>query len=573
MININRLELFKYFVGNQFLSDFDDFDNLNDLDNHKQYGGSKPSKMKWTTLSHNGLKFPPEYVQKNIPLICNGMEIELSKNTEEYAFLYAKYIGTDYVLNNTFNRNFFNDWKKMFTPSEKQLIQSLQQCDFSLIKNHIEQEKINSKNNETVKEDDSRYKIAIVDGKEQAISNYKVEPPGIFIGRGKNPLMGKIKLRTNPEDVTINIGRDSTTPIPPAGHKWGRIIHDRHVEWLASWKDLITGKTKYLWLSAHSDQKSGNDLEKFELARKLKRKIKNITEKNEANMQPSKDVKLRQIATAMYFIDKLAIRVGNEKGEDSADTVGASNLRVEHIELGEGNKITLNFLGKDSVPYTNTIVVGDLIYNNVKEFLKGKEKGDQVFDKINSNDINKYLQEFMKDLTAKVYRTYNASNLFQKELAKITKKYTSDSDSNDTNIDKEKIKAILDDFNKANVRVAQMMNHQKNISTGYKKSVLKITDSIDKLKKMLAKARKSSSKGSKSKVDKIKNKIKNQRSKLELVMEMKNISLGTSKANYIDPRITVAFMKKHNLDINKIFSKTLQVKFKWAFDVDENFVF
>ena len=37
-------------------------------------------------------------------------------------------------------------------------------------------------------------------------------------------------------------------------------------------------------------------------------------------------------ATALYFIDKLALRAGNEKDPDeSADTVGCCSLRVEHI--------------------------------------------------------------------------------------------------------------------------------------------------------------------------------------------------------------------------------------------------
>ena len=52
-------------------------------------------------------------------------------------------------------------------------------------------------------------------------------------------------------------------------------------------------------------------------------------------------------------------------------------------------------------------------------------------------------------------------------------------------------------------------------------------------------------------------------------MELKNISLGTSKTNYIDPRITVAFLKKHNIPVEKIFSSTLREKFFWAFNVDE----
>jgi len=45
----------------------------------------------------------------------------------------------------------------------------------------------------------------------------------------------------------------------------------------------------------------------------------------------------KQLGTATYLIDRLALRVGNEKSEDEADTVGTCSLRVEHIELGEGH--------------------------------------------------------------------------------------------------------------------------------------------------------------------------------------------------------------------------------------------
>ena len=54
---------------------------------------------------------------------------------------------------------------------------------------------------------------------------------------------------------------------------------------------------------------------------------------------------------------------------------------------------------------------------------------------------------------------------------------------------------------------------------------------------------------------------------------MKNVSLGTSKINYIDPRITISFMKKHNIDINKLFTSTLQDKFTWAVDVSTDYIF
>ena len=130
----------------------------------------------------------------------------------------------------------------------------------------------------------------------------------------------------------------------------------------------------------------------------------------------------------------------------------------------------------------------------------------------------------------------------------------------------------MDDFLKANIKVAKLMNHQKKIAVGYKNKIDNVTNILDKLKKNLAKARRAKKKNP-SKIEQIKDKINNYKSKKELVKEMKNLSIDTSKANYIDPRITVAFMKRHNLNVDKIFSKALQKKFSWAFDVDDEYKF
>jgi len=584
----SRSRILKYFLQQAFAHNIlelsDSIDNIS-YDSECQTGGNitknmsrVTNKKKWSSLVHNGVKFSPEYKQKHVPIIYDGKQIQLDKDAEEYALLYAKYLDTEYAQKNIFHKNFFNDWKEIL--GKKSEIKSLELCDFTLMEQFLSEEKEQKKierkeglekKEKKIDDDDSEYKIALVDGKEQEISNYKVEPPGLFIGRGKNPNLGKIKKRIYPEDVTINIGKESPIPKLPRylnGHSWGNIINDRKLEWLASWKDTVTNKTKYLWLSGNSDLKISGDVQKFEIARKLKKKYNTIIETNNDNLK-STDVKIRQIATALYFIDKLAIRVGNEKGDDGADTVGVTNLRIEHVDISINNEITLNFLGKDSVPYTNTIIVGSVVFNNVKEFTKKKAKDDQVFDAINSSDVNSYLQSFMKNLTAKVFRTYNASNIFQKELRKITTKYG----KYDTDSDEEgQKKAIVDDFIKANLKVAKLLNHQKKISKGYKGQVDKINETVEKLKKQLAKARRSKNKKPAT-IEKIKEKIKNYKSKKEIVKEMKNISLDTSKSNYVDPRIMVAFMKKHDLDVNKIFSKALQKKFLWAFDIDESYKF
>ena len=46
-----------------------------------------------------------------------------------------------------------------------------------------------------------------MDGHRQRVGNFKIEPPGLFRGRGDHPKQGKFKKRTMPEDVIINIGK------------------------------------------------------------------------------------------------------------------------------------------------------------------------------------------------------------------------------------------------------------------------------------------------------------------------------------------------------------------------------
>lgn len=528
-----------------------------------QFGGKK----KWETLYHNGVLFPPEYIPHKLPLRYKDEFIELSSEAEEYAMLYVKYFETEYITNKTFNKNFWKDWKEFLNfDKEKEKASSLEDFNFSQYREKYLELKQNKKEKTQEEKDkdkkaEEKYKIALINGKEEEVGNFRIEPPGLFIGRGDNPNIGKIKRRLYPEDVTINIGKNLQPPETLEGHKWGEIIHNRDVEWIASWKDYVTGKNKYVWLSHSSEFKAQNDLQKFELARKLKKKIKKINEINTANLN-STNIKIRQLATALYLIDKLAIRVGNEKSTDEADTVGVTTLRCEHIFLEE-NKLELNFLGKDSVPYHNSIILEDIIRDNIKFFMEGKQKYEQIFDKINSADMNNYLQTFMKDLTAKMFRSYNASHLFQRELRKLEKKYLGQTPD---------LPTLMAEFNKANIKVAKLLNHQKNVGKSHKTQIDKIGQQIKSLKNKLRKEKSKEKKNTK-RIKSIKNKIKKLREKKSMKEETKNIALGTSRENYIDPRITVAFMKKYNIPIEKIFSEKLQKKFKWAFEVDEIFKF
>jgi DNA topoisomerase-1 len=70
------------------------------------------------------------------------------------------------------------------------------------------------------------------------------------------------------------------------------------------------------------------------------------------------------------------------------------------------------------------------------------------------------------------------------------------------------------------------------------------------------------------KCEKLISNLKSKISKLEMKLrrkeEFKHIALGTSKLNYMDPRITVGWCKKNEVPIDKIFTKSIRDKFPWA---------
>lgn len=535
-------------------------------------GAGKPQ---WTVFRHNGPFFPPEYEPHKIPIKFNGEEIVLPPLAEEYATLYARYVGTDYIERGKFNKNFFNDFKEVLPDKMKN--SKIEDFDFTLIKNYLDKESEKRKNmskeqKEKIKKENNEieepYKFCVIDGAKQKVGNYKIEPPGIFLGRGEHPKLGMIKKRIQPEDITINL--DKEAPIPKinidkvGSRKWGNIIHDDSVIWLATWKDTITGKNKYVFTSMESIFKSKSDESKFDLAKKLKRKANKIREQYE-NQLNSDDNKIRQLATALYFIDHLALRVGGKKDKkEQADTVGVTSLRVEHISLSPPNIVKLDFLAKDSVRFCKKINVTKPVFDNLIVFNSNKSRKEQLFDLINSSSMNQYLEEFMPDLTAKVWRTYNASTVFQKELDKINEEKVMAIHESD------RINYLITMFNQANTTVALLCNHQKTVSGKLDEQIEKLDKKIKDLKK---KKKKYLEKKKKELADKVSSKLKLTRLKKDNKLKMKNVSLGTSKMNYIDPRIIFSFIKKFDIPPEKLFTSSLLKRFQWASDVDKNYRF
>lgn len=58
--------------------------------------------------------------------------------------------------------------------------------------------------NEKIREE---YGFCLLDHHKERIGNFKIEPPGLFRGRGEHPKQGMLKKRIQPEDVIINCGK------------------------------------------------------------------------------------------------------------------------------------------------------------------------------------------------------------------------------------------------------------------------------------------------------------------------------------------------------------------------------
>lgn len=181
----------------------------------------------------------------------------------------------------------------------------------------------------------------------------------------------------------------------------------------------------------------------------------------------------------MWVIDILALRVGGEKGEEEADTVGCCSLRVEHLTFNpneESYEIELEFLGKDSMLYKQNINfaqhgdLGKTVYANLAKFCKRKTPTEDVFETLNPTLLNKHLTSLMKGLTAKVFRTFNASITLERELP------TAESLEGLTIQDK------VIQYNAANRQVAILCNHQKTVSKAAEAMFENLNEKLSTLK-------------------------------------------------------------------------------------------
>jgi DNA topoisomerase-1 len=532
-------------------------------DINKWWEGDRNSGQthRWSSLVHRGPYFThimEPYELLGARLIYDKKKYVLSPMEERVLGFYAKRKISEekggvvdmLTKDDVFNANYFGDLKDYLTKEHLEIFKNFDKFDFSdIVKKIVERSEteaavkdVEVKRNKKVKMEERKmeYGYAMLDGVRERVGNFIIEPAAIFYGRGNNPKRGKIKPDINPEEVTINVGPHDLVPKPPNGHTWKEVITDQNAVWLSKWRDPTTESTKYIMFSAEGRFKGESDLAKYEKARKLNKYIEKIREEYKKDVH-SNDVVKKQLGTVLFLIDNFGIRVGNEKEEDEADTVGATTLRVNHVDTNTKNHIIFDFLGKDSVRFFKDLIVPSVIYENVCMFQKGKRAENDLFDRISSDDINSYLKKFDNSFSAKVFRTRLASTIMFNALkgVKIPNGST-------------KIK-IKNAFNEANSEVAKILNHTRNVPKKTEEKVKKLREELDDIKK---------NKGEKKKIETLEEKIK-------AMSDVMNVAITTSLNNYIDPRLVVAWAKTYEVPVDFIYSGTLMKKFDWAISSTE----
>ena len=150
-------------------------------------------------LIHSGVLFP-RYEPKGFKITAQGKPAVLTPQQEEMAVAWVRKLGTEYVEDPVFVKNFFRDFSNALGLSSKL---GPGDFDFSEIVKYVEEDRARklsmgkddkkrlAAERKAIREANKvKYGQAIVDGEKVDLGNYMAEPSCIFMGRGKHPLRG-----------------------------------------------------------------------------------------------------------------------------------------------------------------------------------------------------------------------------------------------------------------------------------------------------------------------------------------------------------------------------------------------
>lgn len=535
------------------------------------------------SLEHEGI-FVPVYDYKGFSITVNGQTLKLKEKSEQMAVawmrrnLSATLAPPDSVFKKNFMKAFLNQLREenpsagfldSFIPEYLNSLEhppatqtnggrKTSEILFDQVEGFIKEDKAKkealtkeekkklAEDRKTVRLDNKeKYGYAVVDGQKLEVANWTSEPSCLFAGRGDHPQRGKWKEGPSQGDITLNSSTITDRDAKKAG--WAGAVWEPNKMYIASWKDKLTGKIKYVWFSDTAFLKQNREKEKFQKAETLGKQIKTVEQHIQRNLN-AKDEDRRKVATVAWLIFAVNMRVGDEKDPDEADTVGAITLRAEHIKI-DGDKLNFHFLGKDSVEWDKTVPAPPEVIRNIQHYMKTSKQ--YLFEGVDSKKVARFLSEKIPKLSAKVFRTWKCTATLETALKNET--------------EKEKVAKDSPDYKKAyvakmaNYEVAVVANHKKKIPPTFDQRLEKKEANLKSLTAQLE-VKKATGK----KTEALETRIARAKLDIELTRLTKEYNLGTSLKSYIDPTAYVKWAKKVKFDIEKFYPKTLRSKFSWA---------
>jgi len=161
------------------------------------------------------------------------------------------------------------------------------------------------------------------------------------------------------------------------------------------------------------------------------------------------------ISLVLYLIDYCNFRVGCEKYKKLYNSYGVTTLNNSHFKLNKNN-ILIQFIGKKGVINKNKVnnknicsLIKTLCNNNDEYIFTYLDKNNDKY-RITEKHINDYLKKYNKNLSVKMFRTWNSNYILLKELLNLELP--------------DSLKMAKKNINIAIKKAAEQLHHSSNVS-------------------------------------------------------------------------------------------------------------
>jgi DNA topoisomerase-1 len=590
-------------------------------------GGGRPDgKRRWRTLSHAGVGLPPPYAPHGVPVGVPGSArpVSLSGSPD------AEHMLTEYVrLGGTTGRRpellgstaaadaFWGDWSRMLPA--RCPIRSLSGLDVSRLRAHLAAAKgaaaaAGTKRGPRPAGEGEGAGVgigrAMVDGRPQPVVPAAVDRPGIFVGKGSHThthtdtegaATGRIRRRIVASDVVLNLGPGAPVPRVPLagcgrrgagagsgagagqgrGCRWGGVVRDPTVDWVAKWRDPLTSVVKYARLGPASSAEQGSARDKFEVARRVARALPAFRQRVRALMTApaSRPPAERELGALLWLVERLALRVGTTTAVGDRARGASTLLARDVVVLPRGAGVRLDFPGKDGVRYVRTLGPGgsgsDAATRDALAVLRraagaaAAANNAPLLPSVTARDANAAIERMLPPgASSRVLRTCAACALFERTLRELEPSGSGSGSAGTLAATRAGAALAL---LIAHARVAVLCNHRRDAGPSSAAAAALDGAELDARLDGLAEEARALLRQRSADAGRVRQLAARVRDRVVLAA---GLSLTTARANYLDPRIAAAFMARVGLPPDGAFTPALARKYGWALrDTRTSFLF